>query len=295
MLNEFLIVEGGAPQEEVAREMRHRDISGTNQHASALRVRLDTKGRVANVSPVPEGCRLWTLRTQNENSFPFIQIKKPLLTDPAVKSWKEWKKANPRSKAHELRDKLLALAEDGELRYEHLGKWATKTVMTALRQRLTQVETLRQTVAAVLPAALERFLETCDPTTGVSVRNLLRDIRDRLVAGLRTMAADALIDCSTAILVEGNGAIYVDADGEWPCSLTDKAIIAPISQRWTILREAATLLRVYVLLPARGLSSLATSFPRRSCRSGQQSYSRGTRGVWRMLVTVNWSPIDARW
>jgi hypothetical protein len=242
MLNELLVVERGAPRQELAAAMRHADIHDARR-ISTLHVWLDATGHVVNVSPVPKEVRLWTLRNHNENSFPFIQMKSPLWEGSAAKTWQDWKAANSRAKPHESRDRLLDLARCAELRREHLGKWATKTVMTALQERLSQVDSLRNTIGAALPAALERFLRACDSTAGGDVGRFLAHLRDRLVEALKTTASDALIDCSVAILAEGNSAFYVDADGEWPFSLTDTTILSAVTDALDNCRESADAVR----------------------------------------------------
>lgn len=260
MLNELLLAERGIPKDEMAMAMRHADIH-TARRVSTLRLWLDTKGHVVNSSPIPENLRLWTLRKHNDNSFPFIQMKSPLLVDAAVKRWKEWKRANPRAKLHESREQLLQLADAGRLRQEDLGKWATNTVMLALRQRLGQLESLRRTSAAVLPAALERFLHTCESATTGNVQGFLQELADQLVEGLKAAATDAWIDCAAAILIEGNGAFYVDADGDWPCSLTDPAIIAPVTAALDKSEESADEIVGVCALTGETTHLLSDTFP----------------------------------
>ena len=172
MLNELLIVERGVPQEQIIAHLRHPDIHDARR-TNTLHVWLDPTGHVVTVSPVPKEVRLWTLRNHNENSFPFIQMKKPLWDTSATKTWQDWKARNARPKPHESRKRLLDLGRYAQLRHEDLGKWATTTVVTALRERLGQVVSLRHTSAAALPAALERFLRACDPEAGGNVETIL--------------------------------------------------------------------------------------------------------------------------
>jgi hypothetical protein len=230
VLNELLIIERGAPQEQVTQNCRHADVQDARRNVPTLHIWLDSDGRIASALPVPKNCALWTMRKGNEISFPFIQVKKPLLKEAVAKSWDRWKKNHPRPKVNESREEMLQLAkEHGELRQGNLGKWATQSVMIALRQRLRQVGALRETAAAVLPAALERFLRACDRDAGGDVQNILKDIHDRLLESLQAAASDAWVACSVAILAEGKGAIYLDAEGNWPYALTDSRIITPIS------------------------------------------------------------------
>ena len=83
MLNELVIVERGAPQEEVEAALRHQDIQETSQTAKTLRVSLDIRGQVVHALPVPSQVKLWTLRNHNKNSFHFVRVMS-LLNDDAV-------------------------------------------------------------------------------------------------------------------------------------------------------------------------------------------------------------------
>lgn len=228
MLNELLVVERGAREAGLGIADRHPDIQATARRTSALSVRLDQEGRVAGASPVPDDAGPWTLRNHNKNSFPFVQIR-PLLDDDAVAKWKTWTETQSRPKSNDVRTKLLQLGASGELRRGELGEWARKAVMVALRHRLAQVEVLDGTDAAVLPTALRRFLLACDPEAGGDAARFLESVRTWVLGGLTSSATEEWIRCSTALLVAGKGALWIDADGQWPRTLLDERILVHVS------------------------------------------------------------------
>ena len=226
MLNEFLIAERGARDAGIEIEQRHPDISPTARGVDTLRVYLNPDGHIAKGSPVPKTAPLWTLRDFNKNSFPFVRIK-PLLDDVAIRKWDEWTEAAKRPKRHEQRATLLNLAAETSLRRQELGEWATGGTMRRLRERLAELDSLREGQARVVPAALKRFLRACDPRDGGDPARFLDAVRVHLIKGLTETASDDWIDLAAALLV-AKGAIYIDAVGEWPLSLTDRGILALI-------------------------------------------------------------------
>lgn len=232
MLNELLAVERGARKAGLEITDRHPDIQATARRTSALCVRLDQEGRVAGASPVPDDAGPWTLRNHNKNSFPFVQIR-PLLDDDAVAKWKTWTETQSRPKSNDVRTKLLQLGASGELRRGELGEWGRMAVMVALRHRLAQVGALDGTDAAVLPAALRRFLLACDPEAGGDAARFLESVRSWLLDGLTSAATEEWIRCSTALLVAGKGALWIDADGQWPRTLLDKRILRHVNSALT--------------------------------------------------------------
>jgi hypothetical protein len=260
VLNELLIIERGVPQQEVTKELRHDDIHEAARNVHTLHVWLDATGAVTNMSPVPDTARLWTIRNHNENSFPFIQIKKPLLSDIAAKSWKEWRKVKPHPKPQESRAQLIHILNEITGLYRQLfDKWSTDSVMAALRQRLNQVKSLKQTDAAVLPAALERFLLAYDTASGVL--KLLEAIQARLVQGLKETATDAWLACAIALLVEEKGAIYIDADGQWPCSLLNRKIIAFITDALDSFEKQGNAIEGVCALTGEQTQLVSNTFP----------------------------------
>jgi len=261
MLNELLTVERGARQAGVEITTVHPDIQAPAKRISTLRVSLNENGDNTNAAPVPEDAELWTLRNHNKNSFPFVQVN-PLLDEVAVRTWQTWTRDHPRWKPHEARAQLLQLAEQGALRREELGEWATKPVMAALRRRLAQVVVLEGTEAAALPSALRRFLLACDSNAGGDPLTFLKAVRAQVVAGLRTAATDAWTRCSVALLVGGKGALWVDADGKWPRSLTDKRIIAPVSRALTASESSQDAVTGLCGLTGQQTQLVSDTFPR---------------------------------
>lgn len=260
MLNELLAVERGA-RKVVELIARHPDIQATAKRISTLAVRLDDNGRVFRVTPVPPDAELWTLRNHNKNSFPFVQVK-PLLDDSGVIIWQTWSEEHRRPQPNEVRAKLIELAKTAELRRKKLGEWANKSVMSALRRRLAQLTVLDETKAKVLPAALRRFLLACDPEQGGDPTKLLESVRAFVLNGLMSAATDAWLRCSTALLVEGKGALWIDADGEWPHILADKRILGHVSSALTSSEPPGDAVTRKCGLTGRRASLVRDTFPR---------------------------------
>jgi hypothetical protein len=114
LLNELLAIEAGLSASGFILEGRHPDLQ-TARKTAAVRTRLRPDGGLAEIEVLlPETtAKLWTLRDGQQNSFPFLQLKRPLLNLPDDKNWQKkqaetWKTL----KTVERRRALRALARD---------------------------------------------------------------------------------------------------------------------------------------------------------------------------------------
>ena len=115
MLNELLVLERGLARAGFSIVGFHPDVVSPGKH-DALHIRLDTSGEPIEAALL-SGDRvaaLRTLRNGKQNSFPFIQMKQPLLSTPRGDPWRstwdgKWKKSSSLGDKREL---LKALAQD---------------------------------------------------------------------------------------------------------------------------------------------------------------------------------------
>jgi hypothetical protein len=160
LLNELLAIEAGLAASGFILEGRHPDLN-TPQKTAAVRTRLRPDGGLAEIEVLPPEtiAKLWTLRDGNQNSFPFLQLKRPLLSLPDDRNWQKtqvetWKKLG----TVERRRALRALARDFPCNGDWLGDWPEAGLKKSLRRRQESLAVLGATEAAAVPAAVERFL-----------------------------------------------------------------------------------------------------------------------------------------
>lgn len=98
MLNELLSLERGLADAGFDVVPRHADVAAPGRTA-ALQVRLDTAGYPVELAALDANCvaQLWTLRNGKHNSFPYVQLKQPLLSGVTDEGgWKEMAAAEKR-------------------------------------------------------------------------------------------------------------------------------------------------------------------------------------------------------
>jgi len=98
LLNELLAIEAGLSASGFILEGRHPDLK-TPQKTAAVQTRLRPDGGLAEIELLlsETTAKLWTLRDGQQNSFPFLQLKRPLLNLPDDRNWQKkqvdiWKK-----------------------------------------------------------------------------------------------------------------------------------------------------------------------------------------------------------
>ena len=122
LLNEFVVLERGLSAAGFPVTRRHPDVQSPGR-SDALHVQLDQNGAPTEASLLKSDRvkSLWTLRSGKHNSFPYVQLKKPLLSVPREADWheafsKEWRGLSPGDRrrrlsglAAEYRSKLLPI------------------------------------------------------------------------------------------------------------------------------------------------------------------------------------------
>lgn len=218
MLNELLIVERGARQAGVDMAQLHPDVKDCRRVPTLL-VRLYANGQVASVRPVPPDVKPWTLRDGQQNSFPFVQPKLPLL---AVPDGDERRDRAVDRRADGRREALLALANEMDLNVDAFNRWPGVRFLARLRGRQGQLSLLNQTDGEVVPATIDRFMIACDPKGDGGPQLLLRTVMQQIVAELRQTAQDEWLEVAVALLLgkfnkkgrwECTGALLFEAEG----------------------------------------------------------------------------------
>jgi len=105
-------------------------------------------------------------------------------------------------------------------------------MIKALRKRIEILKELENTDVAAVPAAIKRFLSAIDRESGGDPIRLTRGISDLLIEELRVSTDTDLVEAAIAILTESSaakgGALYFDAEGDFPISLLDRQIEDPL-------------------------------------------------------------------
>jgi hypothetical protein len=167
--------------------------------------------------------RLWTLREGKHNSFPFLQLKRRDVPDDT--RWRkqqvdDWRKMKPA----ERRQGLRALAARFPFRGDWLDKWPGQGMRSSLQRRQAPLEVLRDTEAAAVPAAIERFLSASQRPREL-LNRLLELCLDRADEG-----ESDWLDAAHRTLIEGC-AFYVDVlRGEFARDVADPKQIGALSR-----------------------------------------------------------------
>lgn len=233
MLNELLIVERGARQADIKVNLRHPEVKDAAKKPT-LQVFLNTYGHVAKVRAVAshrlKERSLWKLVEGQKNSFPFVQPK-PLWINEAILSWKQ--SLSKKSSDMEKRQIILELASDSNVRFAGLGEWTSKGMMKALLKRRKQLIPLERSDVAALPVTIDRFRLACDKAMGGDPAKLISEIANRLIEELKRSTSPDLLATAVALFVEtgsNGGALYFDAEGNFPFDLTDDRVQEPLCQ-----------------------------------------------------------------
>jgi hypothetical protein len=226
LLNELLAIEAGLSASGFILESRHPDLK-TPQKTAAVRTRLRPDGVLAEIDALlPETtATLWTLRDGQQNSFPFLQLKRPLLNLPDDKNWQKdqvatWKKLE----TVERRRALRALARDFPCNGSWLGDWPEAGLRESLGRRQKSLATLGTTEAAAVPAVVHRFL-----AASRDGRTFLFRLGELLLAEVDEGESE-WVDLAHRILTRG-GALYVDVlRGEFALDVADRRQVSAVSR-----------------------------------------------------------------
>lgn len=242
MLNELLAVERGAMQAGVEIAQLHPDVKECGRIPTLL-VRLLPGGQVATVRPMPPEARSWTLRDGQQNSFPFVQPKLPLLKVPAGDERRE-RAVKRRSEGR--RDAVLGLCKEMGVNPDAFDKWPTAKFISRQQERRTQLAALKEMDARIVLATIEDFIAACDQTGNTGSQYLLESVVRQLVTGVEQNAEEDWLNVAIAILVgkfntkkrqwECAGGLLFEADG-FPLRIFDLKVALQLSR---VLSEKAT-------------------------------------------------------
>jgi len=186
--------------------VRHPAIKDVRR-APTLVVKLAEDGSIAAAYPLSPEIRIWTMRDGQHNSFPFVQLRRPLW-DVAVDDIHVDKLADHRQPASERRSAILELNETAKLNAHTSRDLATTTFIRKLEERLAAIrEGHPDEDAQILLDTITRFIEAVDFGKGSSAPELIEDLAQRLVGGISASADDAWLDVAAGLLVgRRNGA-----------------------------------------------------------------------------------------
>lgn len=242
MLNELLAVERGAMQAGVEIAQLHPDVKECGRIPTLL-VRLLAGGQVSAVRPMPPEARSWTLRDGQQNSFPFVQPKLPLLMVPAGDERRE-RAVKRRSEGR--REALLSLCKEVGMNPDVFDKWPTAKFVSRQQERKSQLAALNTMDAQIVLATIDAFIATCDQTGNTGSQHLLESVVRQLVAGVEQNAEDDWLEVAIALLVgkfntknkewECAGGLLFEADG-FPIRIFDLRVALQLSR---VLSEKAS-------------------------------------------------------
>ncbi len=244
MLNELLLVERGARQAGLSMPQLHPDVKECGR-VPTLVVKLDERGEIASLQPVPPEVRLWTLRDGQQNSFPFVKPKRPLLS-LSIDDERRRKAVDRKSDGR--RGTVLGLAEEARLSPEAVDEWFGEGLLNRLRERRKHLEPLTGTEARVVPDTIDRFLQAWDRVGGGGSEHLLQTLIERLTSELRHAAQSDWLEAATGLLLgkfdakkgawECSGALLFDAAGS--LSITDPRLAVQVSRALSTPRIPGT-------------------------------------------------------
>lgn len=232
MLNEVFALERGLSAAGFDVAPRHPDVSSPGR-TDALQVRLDKHGMPTEAAPLGRDrvAVLWTLRNGKHNSFPYVQLKQPLLSVPDGDNWRKahneaWKPLAPRGRRRMLRD----LARDYPASSEATAALVARGLRDSLGKRrnaLAQLEEPHASVAAVIERVLA--IESAARFANALLTLLLAELDE---------ADDVLLEAAHTLLtgrmvqgkIVGSPLLFDVLHGEFACDVADPRHAAAISR-----------------------------------------------------------------
>jgi hypothetical protein len=205
LLNDLLAIEVALTTAGVPLVGRHPDVKDVPSR-DVLRVRLRSDGTLDEVEVLaPEqASALWTLRDGQHNSFPFHQVKQPLL------------KIEPPASLPDLRARRVDDGERWRMLRTAMGTasfnetafaaWPGDGFRRRLRERRTQLAALSDGPAAAALASIDRFLRATEHAGA----DLLRDVSERLRQSLASGTQGGSVFVLFTVLLEQGGGLYID-------------------------------------------------------------------------------------
>lgn len=225
MLNELWEIGTALAGAGIPVSLRHPDVKEAGTRP-ALLVRLDAAGSVSRVSPLSadEAAQLWTIRDGQKNSFPYYQLKRPLLRVSPEDERLELVR-NKKAEEAERWAALLRIVESAETNGEAFTDLLRTGYLARIRERREQLGCLSATVAAAVPATFERFLLAANRPT-----ELLHGILGAVVEGVRRGRITSEYQLIAGLLVDSGGALYFDVDRDFGRSAADVRNVPEISR-----------------------------------------------------------------
>ena len=169
LLNEFVILENGLAAAGFSITRRHPDVQSPGKN-NAIRVRLGENAEPVEVELLDADrvSSLFTFRNGNHNSFPYLQLKSPLLSVPTTEQWLDEFLTKWRcSSLAERRDTLRNLKKTYPIKAERWKTWPEPGLKNSLqaRSKVLKKASLRDdavgAVATVVLTVTDRFLDAC--------------------------------------------------------------------------------------------------------------------------------------
>ncbi|MHB8764002.1 MAG: hypothetical protein ACYDA8_06660 [Deferrisomatales bacterium] len=210
MLNELLAVERGVVQSGIETARLHPDVKECGRIPTLL-VRLLVDGRVSSVRPLPQEARPWTLRDGQQNSFPFVQPRSPLLLIP---DGNENREIAVKRRSEGRRAALLTLCKEMGLNPAVSERWPTANFVERQQERRTQFAALAETDAQVVLATIDSFVAATDLKESNGASSLVASIVRQLMNGLEQNVEDDWVEVAASLLI---GKFYKKKN-EWECA-----------------------------------------------------------------------------
>ena len=231
MLNELFALEQGLVAAGFEVAPRHPDLSSPGR-TDALQLRLNVQGRPVEAAVLGRDrvAALWTLRSGKHNSFPYVQLKQPLLSIPSENDWRKvhvetWKPLTPEGRRQFLR----RIAHDHPVSAEATAALVSKGLHDSLRKRQGALAGLEEPHASV-PAVIERVLaigsgaEFADALLALLL-GVLDEADDTLLEAIRTVLAGRVVQGG----VVGSPLLMDVENGQFERDVADSRHAAAIS------------------------------------------------------------------
>lgn len=238
MLNELLLIEEGLRVSGIEMAQPHTAIKSARKMPTA-RVCLDEKGNVFSVKTLQADTVPWTLRDGQHNSFPFVQIKAPLLLIPANSEEIRKIVIEKKKDKHERHKALLELTATAQFNDEAVKDWPGAKMRERLRDRLEQLSYVDSPKESIAWAVFERILRSCTPEIGGNPKILFKTIVNSIVEKLKQSAQDEWFEIAVALFIGkedkkakkwlSNGAFLFDAE-DFSHSIIDHRLIIPVTK-----------------------------------------------------------------
>ena len=234
MLNELLTLHRGAKQAGVEMEIRHPDIKDSRKIPTFV-IGLSKTGNVAEISLKPAGLTPWTLRDGMHNSFPFVQVKPPLMGHQLDFDDELIEKVLDRRNDGRRKDFLKWFAE-ATPNTDALQEWPGDGLLNRLATRLEETGELTKGKAEVVPFSIDRFKIACDTLSGAGLLGL---VGEKLMRELKKNPDSEFLEAAICLMLgkynksntawENAGGVIFEAAG-CKTSIIDPRVVPLLSK-----------------------------------------------------------------